>query len=45
MRQTAITRNVTVAYRWEGRVWVAAPYGAGWRYRSWINRAPTRGRK
>lgn len=44
MRKTAVARNATIAYRWEGRAWVAAPYGAGANYRLMIERL-TRHRK
>ncbi|NES16770.1 RHS repeat protein [Micromonospora sp. PPF5-17] len=36
MRQTAENRNVTIVYRWQGRVWVATPEASGWNYRRLI---------
>ena len=37
MTRTAVGRNVTIAYQWKGRVWVATPYGSGWRYQRLAN--------
>nr|WP_236646756.1 RHS repeat-associated core domain-containing protein [Micromonospora acroterricola] len=38
MRETAENRNVTIAYRWQNRVWIATPQASGANYRKMIGR-------